>query len=203
MFKSTSSHTNTRFALLLMAFSTFPMAAYASNVIIRTPLGNNVPEQNLVMTRPTEVQAPARPFVMNPGLNDAWYDPATDGQGFFITVFPTLGSVVIAWFTYDTEPPPEEATANLGDPGHRWMTVEGPYNGNTAEMTIDIISGGLFDTNSSVTHTPGGTVKLTFDDCNKGTVKYDIPSINRQGSIPIQRVALDNVVLCKALQESP
>lgn len=140
---------------------------------------------------------------MNPGLNDAWYDPATDGQGFFITVFPNLGSVVIAWFTYDTELPPEEAAANLGDPGHRWMTVQGPYNGNTAEMTIDITSGGLFDTNSTVTHTPGGTVKLTFDDCNKGTVEYDIPSINRQGIIPIQRVAIDNVVLCEALQESP
>jgi glucose/arabinose dehydrogenase len=27
-------------------------------------------------------------FRINPGLNDAWYDPATSGQGFFITVFP-------------------------------------------------------------------------------------------------------------------
>ena len=26
-------------------------------------------------------------FKMNAGLNDAWYNPDTDGQGFFITVF--------------------------------------------------------------------------------------------------------------------
>lgn len=164
---------------------------------------NGILEENLVMTRLTEVQGPPKPFVMNPGLNDAWYDPVTDGQGFFVTVFPALGSVVIAWFTYDTELPLEAATANLGDPGHRWMTVQGPYNGNTAEMTIDITSGGLFDTASTVTHTPGGTVKLTFDDCNRGTVEYDIPSANQQGIIPIQRVAIDNVALCEALQEAP
>lgn len=155
--------------------------------------------QNLVMTTLTELEDEPKPFVMNAGLNDAWYDPATDGQGFFITVLPTLGSVVIAWFTYDTELPEEDAPANLGDPGHRWMTVLGSINGNTSEMTIDITSGGLFDEATTITHTTDGTVKLTFENCNSGTLVYDILSINRQGSIPIQRVANDNIELCAAL----
>lgn len=32
------------------------------------------------------------PFVINAGLNDAWFNPETDGQGFFISVFPGLGA---------------------------------------------------------------------------------------------------------------
>jgi hypothetical protein len=39
-------------------------------------------EANLVMTDISADAAPPDPtFVMNPGLNDAWYNPATNGQG--------------------------------------------------------------------------------------------------------------------------
>ena len=142
-------------------------------------------------------------FKINAGLNDAWFDPATDGQGFFITVFPDVGAVSIAWFTYDTELPPADATANLGDPGHRWMTAAGAYTGNQAVMNIVMTSGGIFDTATDVQRTdpPGsdGTFILTFDSCNSGTVEYDIPSISMTGIVPIQRVAGDNIALCQAL----
>jgi hypothetical protein len=142
-------------------------------------------------------------FVLNAGLNDAWYFPDTSGQGFFITVFPDLNAVSLAWFTYDTELPPLDATANLGDPGHRWITAIGSITGNQVSMDIDITSGGIFDDGTDVNHTkpPGsdGTLILTFESCSSGTVEYDIPSINRQGIIPIERVANDNIVLCEAL----
>jgi hypothetical protein len=142
-------------------------------------------------------------FEMNAGLNDAWYNPATSGQGFFITVFPDLGAVSLAWFTYDTSLPPIDATANLGDPGHRWLTALGLIDKNQALMDIEMTSGGLFDTYTEITRTdpPGsdGTILLTFDNCYSGTIEYDIPSINRQGIVPIQRVAIDNAVLCEAL----
>lgn len=140
---------------------------------------------------------------MNAGMNDAWYNPDTDGQGFFITVFPELGLVSLAWFTYDTEHPPDDAQSNLGDPGHRWLTALGSISNNQSVMNIDFTSGGLFDTPTEVSHTdpPGsdGTITLSFENCNNGTVEYDIPSISRQGTIPIQRVADDNVALCKRL----
>jgi len=145
-------------------------------------------------------------FQMNAGLNDAWYNPATSGQGFFITVFPQLNAVSMAWFTYDTELPPADATANLGDAGHRWLTAIGPIEGNRATMNIEIASGGLFDTPTDITRTdpPGsyGTIELRFDNCSSGTVEYDIPPIDRRGVIPIQRVADDNVALCQALSGS-
>lgn len=135
---------------------------------------------------------------MNPGLNDAWYYPVTDGQGFFITVFPDLGKVVVSWFTYDTERPPEGVTANLGDPGHRWFNASGRYQGNQASITIKVASGGLFDTATEIDRYQDGTLILTFDDCNTGTVEYNIPSIGQSGIVPIQRVANDNIALCES-----
>jgi plastocyanin len=142
-------------------------------------------------------------FTMNPGLNDGWYDRDTDGQGFFITVFPDLGFVSMAWFTYDTELPTEDATANLGDPGHRWLLAVGSFTGNKAILQIEMTSGGIFDTPTDIDRTdpPGsdGSIILTFDNCNSGTVEYDIASINQQGIVPIRRVADDNIVICIAL----
>ncbi len=95
-------------------------------------------------------------FEINAGLNDAWFYPETDGQGFFITVFPDLKLVSLAWFTYDTELPIDPESANLGDAGHRWLTALGPITGNQVVMDIDIASGGLFDTATEITHRSSG-----------------------------------------------
>jgi len=156
----------------------------------------------LVFCVNVEVDA-AETININAGMNDAWYNPITNGQGFFITVFPDLNVVSLAWFTYDTELPPVDAEANLGDPGHRWLTALGPIEGNQVLMNIDIASGGIFDTATDIQHTdpPGsdGTIILTFDSCNSGTVEYDITSIDRQGIVPIRRVVDDNIVICEAL----
>ncbi len=138
-------------------------------------------------------------FKINAGLNDAWYNPLTDGQGFFVTVFPDIGRIFLSWFTYDTEFPAMNATANLGDPGHRWLTAFGSYADNQAVLNISITSGGLFDSEDAVQNVADGTIILTFEDCNTATVEYDIPSIKRQGIVPIQRIANDNIALCQAL----
>ncbi|MCW8926165.1 MAG: cytochrome c family protein [Xanthomonadales bacterium] len=135
---------------------------------------------------------------MNPGLNDAWYYPVTDGQGFFITVFPDIQKVSLSWFTYDTSLPPEGAVANLGDPGHRWFNALGSYTGNSATMTIKITSGGIFDTTTEVSRIEDGTVLLTFTDCNSGTVEYNIPSIGQSGIVPIRRIVGDNIGWCES-----
>ena len=138
-------------------------------------------------------------FTINAGLNDAWFNKATDGQGFFVTVFPELNVILIAWFTYDTVLPAGDVTANLGDPGHRWLTAVGTIEGNMSVMTIEIAAGGLFDTVGGVTRVEDGTITLEFKNCNEGTATYNIPSISAQGVVPIERVAKDNVSLCQAL----
>jgi cyclophilin family peptidyl-prolyl cis-trans isomerase len=160
--------------------------------------GDTIKEEHLVFTAVSE-KSELPPFQMNPGLNDAWFNSDTDGQGFFVTIFPERGIALLAWFTYDTELPPQNASANLGDPGHRWLTAVGPIDGNHALLEIEFASGGLFDQAAEIDRRVDGTITLSFDDCNSGTVDYDIPSIDRQGSVPIKRVAADNAALCEAL----
>jgi hypothetical protein len=141
-----------------------------------------------------------QPFQINAGLNDAWYNPETGGQGFLITVFPDITQVFLAWFTFDTERPDPSVTAQLGDPGHRWLTALGPYLDNQAVLSISVTEGGVFDSATpSVSSRPDGEIILEFSDCENGTLSYDIPSIDRQGVIPIERITLDNVALCESL----
>lgn len=139
-------------------------------------------------------------FQINAGLNDAWYNPETDGQGFFIIVFPETRKIFMSWFTYDTKRPSEDVTAILGEPGHRWLTAQGAFADNQASLDVYVTSGGVFD---SAKPTPvsdqDGEVLLEFSTCNRGTVTYDIPSIERKSVVPIERIALDNVALCYLL----
>lgn len=139
-------------------------------------------------------------FMINAGLNDSWFNPATLGQGFFITVFPDISSIFLAWFTYDTERPASGVTANLGEPGHRWLTAFGEYSGDSATLDIELTEGGVFDSPTpAVSQSADGTVTVEFTGCNEGMITYDITSANVQGMIPIERIALDNVPGCEAL----
>jgi hypothetical protein len=142
---------------------------------------------------------------LNSGLNDAWFNLDTPGQGIFLSVLPVSEVVFLAWFTYDTELPPEDAIANLGDPGHRWLTAQGLYDGGQAVLDLVVTSGGLFDypTEVELTDPAGsdGTITLDFTDCFSGTVTYDITAINQQRSFTVQRIVNDNVPLCEALME--
>ena len=98
----------------------------------------------LLVSQPVRSDSPPIE-VLNSGLNDAWFDPTTNGQGFFVIVFPNITQVFIGWFTYDTERPPEGTEAELGDAGHRWVTAQGPFVGNSANLTLFVTQGGVFD----------------------------------------------------------
>jgi beta-glucanase (GH16 family) len=147
-----------------------------------------------------ETDGPA--FTINPGLNDAWFNPATSGQGFLLTVLPDTNLMFLAWFTYDTERPPEDVEAILGEPGHRWLTAQGPFDGNTANLTIFSTEGGVIDAADppAVTDPEGmGTMTVEFADCYDGLITYDIPSLGLAAEVPIQRVVNDNAALCETL----
>lgn len=138
-------------------------------------------------------------LVLNQGISDAWFNPETPGQGFFIIVFPDIGKVFMAWFTYDVERPPEDVGAILGDPGHRWITAYGDFTGNTAVLAVEITEGGVFNAVPPQTSQHNdGTITLEFIDCFGGLVIFDIPSLELSGSVPIERLTMDNVSLCQA-----
>jgi DNA-binding beta-propeller fold protein YncE len=141
-------------------------------------------------------------FLINPGLNDAWFNPATTGQGFLITVFENRKEMFLAWFTYDIERPPEDVNAILGDPGHRWLTAQGTYERDKANLTIFVTEGGVFDASEPVADTNAagdGTMTIEFADCTEGLVEYEITSLGISGQIPIERITPDNVALCETL----
>jgi len=139
---------------------------------------------------------------INAGMSDAWYNPATDGQGFLIVVFPNSQRMFVAWFTFDTERPPGDVETRLGDPGHRWLTAQGPYTGDSAALTIYLTEGGVFDAADPPAYNDGmgdGTMTIEFADCAEGLISYEITSPGVSGVIPIQRISNDNVALCEAL----
>ena len=141
-------------------------------------------------------------FRINASLNDAWFEPGKAGQGFFIIVFPESGQLFLGWFTYDTVRPDGSVTAQLGEPGHRWLTAQGNYAGNQAVLVVTVTEGGVFDSGEPASANRGdGTMIVEFSGCNAGTITYDIPSISRQGVIPIERIVLDNVAGCESLNQ--
>lgn len=141
------------------------------------------------------------PFFINAGLNDAWFNVLTAGQGFFFTVFPDLGAFFLAWFTYDTERPDDAIVANLGEPGHRWLTAFGYYEGDTVELDVELTSGGIFNsTEPAPLQEPAyGTISIVFHGCRCATLVYDFPSLGLMGEIPLRRIANDNVGRCETL----
>ncbi|MEM9304201.1 MAG: hypothetical protein AAGE01_18955, partial [Pseudomonadota bacterium] len=142
-------------------------------------------------------------FALNAGLNDAWFDPATSGQGMLVNVFPGIRKVFVALFTFDSEAPPPGATATLGGPGQRWLTGLGDIEGNRVELDVAYTTGGVFDSPEPAPDTDAGqgTLVLTFEDCASGMLTYDLPVAGLQGSMPLQRVAPDNEPLCVALAD--
>jgi len=140
-------------------------------------------------------------FVINAGLNDAWVSEGAPYQGLFITVFPELALVFVAWFTFDSERPPASATAVFGSADQRWVTALGSYDGNRAELKAELTTGGSFNSSSPkpTQDTDYGTVDIEMSNCNLISVEYDFPSANETGSFTATRAIESNVPLCDDL----
>ena len=141
-------------------------------------------------------------FLINPAMSDAWFYPVTSGQGFFIIVWEDIQLIFLSWFTYDTERPPEDVQAILGEPGHRWLTAQGPYSGDTAMLDVFLTQGGVFDSAEPAVDPAQmvGTITIRWSGCNAGVLTYDLPNLNLAGEIPIERIVLDKVAACESYQ---
>ena len=140
---------------------------------------------------------------INSGMNDAWVNADAERQGMFITVYPDVGLVFLAWFTFDTVTPAMGTTATFGAPDQRWATAVGSYSGGKAELKAELTSGGLFNSTEPLpTQTPEyGTINLDFKDCFEATVEFDFPSVGESGEFTINRVLPENAALCEALSQ--
>jgi hypothetical protein len=150
-------------------------------------------------------------FELNSGLNDAWVSADAAFQGMFVTVFPVLKLVFVAWFTFDVPPAQaleqnpgtslESMMAAFGADDQRWITAVGAYDGNRAVLNAELTTGGQFNSSNPlpVQDTDYGNITLEFSDCSNGSVSFNFPKAGQSGEFAITRTLDDNVALCEEL----
>jgi hypothetical protein len=132
--------------------------------------------------------AAAGPDLNQHGLTGSWYNPATNGQGIEVEVFPDLSSpgnglTQVSWFTYDI--------AAGGAERQRWYTLSGPVVSGqpNALLTISQNTGGNFNALPTTAAVAVGTATLSFDTCTSGKLTYTFSDgSGRTGSIPLSRI---------------
>jgi len=135
------------------------------------------------------------------GFTGSWYEPATDGQGLVVEIFPDLASpgtgyTQVSWFSYDM-------TAGGAD-RQRWYTLSGnvPGGQSSAALTIYRNTGGNFAAAPTTSAQAVGTATLSFDSCTAGQLTYAFnDGSGRSGTIPLTR--LTHNVTCSATGARP
>ena len=105
-------------------------------------------------------------FQINAGHSGAWFYLDNSGQGQFIDVEPESKFMFVSWFTYT-----DAASSNPFE--QRWLTAQGNYSGNLAQLALFETLGGTFDDHQGVTTTQVGEVILSFDNCEQGLIGFN------------------------------
>jgi len=133
--------------------------------------------------------AAAQTGMISGGFTGNWFNADTSGQGFQLQVLPD-GKAVAFWFTYD-------ANGN-----QVWLIGNNDIQGNRLELDMARPVGARFGANfdsDDVQLQPFGTVTMTFDDCNSGTVNWQSSDAQfGSGSMPIERLTSSAGVSCTA-----
>jgi len=132
----------------------------------------------------------AEPFQINAGHSGAWFNPETAGQGQLIDVEPAGQFMFVSWFTFT-----DAASANPGE--QHWLTAQGNYSADTAELTLYETLGGRFDDPQAVSTEPVGEVTVRFTDCGHGQLSYTIDTWGLQGSFPLVRAIPGSENVCQ------
>ncbi len=140
-------------------------------------------------------------ITINPGINDAWVEAGILSQGLLVSVFEKIPLVFIAWFTYEATRPSGLPSPEIGEWGHRWITLQGGYQGNVATLGIYLTEGGAFEDKTTIPDDAKkiGEATLTVHDCHNATLVYNIEGTSFQGTKKLTRVAYDNVPTCEIL----
>jgi hypothetical protein len=171
-----------------------PAGAFVKDIV---PSGSG----GLLQPNAVVIRHLAPDFKLTAGLNDAWVNEAAPFQGMFITVFPVLNIVFVAWFTFDSEIPLEEQPATFGASDQRWVTGVGAIDGNKVEIKMELTTGGIFNGSDPLPtqNTSYGTMTLEFQNCSSASVVYNFPSVPESGEFNMARVVDSNVELCETL----
>jgi len=122
------------------------------------------------------------PFVIEPGISAAWFDPKRNGEGFMLEILEN-DQAVMYWFTYDTE-------------GNQdWYVAQGEVRGNRILFPQLLqVSGGEFGDGfdpEKVTNKVVGSASFIWADCHSGSMDWVIDQDGgerRSGRMNLQRV---------------
>ena len=105
------------------------------------------------------------PFVIQPGISAAWYDPARNGEGFLIEILDD-NRAVMYWFTYNSEG------------GQDWYVAQGEVHGNRILFPQLIqVSGGEFGPGfdpGKISNEVVGSARFIWSDCGTGAMEWNI-----------------------------
>jgi YVTN family beta-propeller protein len=134
-------------------------------------------------------------FDIEKGLSGAWYDPAHDGEGWFVQILDDNRALVY-WFTYT---PP----AVGGEKAQSWIGGVGEIKGSSIVVTAaeSVIADGPpfgldFDP-TRVHRRPWGKFVLSFSDCNGGVMYYRSEDLDYgSGSLDLVRLSEIDTQAC-------
>lgn len=122
------------------------------------------------------------PFQITEGIAGSWFDPATNGQGILMEANDAAGVLALAWFTW----------GESGEPfDHYWLTGAGPFDGDTATVTLNRSTGGRFNDPAPVTTEPFGSAVITFADCSHASFEFELNGFV-SGTIALERILPPN-----------
>ncbi len=116
-------------------------------------------------------QPVAAPFVLEPGISAAWFDPARDGEGFLIEILAEDRAVVY-WFSYNEQ----------GQ--QRWFIGTGEVRGNELYFPELLEArGGIFGPDfdpDQVVLTNTGSASFIWGDCVSAGMRHNVDVRNRR-----------------------
>jgi len=126
------------------------------------------------LTHPFDVPPSIR--IDQPGIAGTWYAPYSTGQGFTLDYIAGNNTVFMPWFTF--------SLTQVNDPSSvKWFTLQGqPGIGNTS-VDLGMYVGdapGAFNSGKTGARKVG-TAQLGFDDCSRGTLRYQFDASTNEG----------------------
>jgi cyclophilin family peptidyl-prolyl cis-trans isomerase len=184
-------------------FDSTPRGPFGEFPLYRYDEGTNPQQSNPVLDRNVveiyRAYVLAETFNINAGLSGAWFNPDTVGQGIYFEVLPSVDTLIMAWFTHDTELPGDAVPSTIGAAGNRWITASGNYQGDQFIGKIYVTTGGLFNDPTAVTFIEVGEVIITFSSCGEAVMSFVLEDSEISDSINIQRISGANIALCEQL----
>ena len=114
------------------------------------------------------------PFLIEPGVSAAWFDPMNNGEGFLIEILDDARAVIY-WFTYD----------QTGQ--QRWLVSTGRIRGN--EILFDNLvqtEGGVFGPDFDpklVRSEHVGNASFVWDSCDSARMRHNVSGPNERQTL--------------------